>query len=72
MENVLKVWPGATVTAAAVVALESMPPLRKMPTGTSLTRRCFTEVQSESQSASDHAASLDGRGSPTPVKGISQ
>src|SRR5262249_32061413 len=65
MEKVLNVWPGATVTAAAVVALESRPPLRKMPTGTSLTRRFFTEGQSDSQSVSDHPASLLGRGSPT-------
>ena len=71
MEKVLNFWPGATVTAAAVVALESRPPLRKMPTGTSLTRRFFTEVHSESQSACDHPASLVGRGSPT-VKGRSQ
>ena len=60
MEKLLKRCPGATASAAAVTALESMPPLRKMPTGTSLTRRWRTDAHRESQSASAHAVGSRG------------
>src|SRR5262249_37177994 len=56
-ENVASLCDGATLAAAATTALESRPPLRNTPTGTSATSRRPTDVHSAFHVRAAHSPS---------------
>ncbi len=69
-----KVLTGAALSDAivATTTLESMPPLRNAPSGTSLIMRPRTASRSDARSCSDHSASLSGGWLPSKASAQSQ
>jgi hypothetical protein len=69
-DDVVTTRPALVSTIAATTALESMPPERNAPSGTSLISRSRTDSVTSASSRSRYSSSRDG--SPSPVNCRSQ